>query len=126
LERLGIRDTTNLIVVSDHGMAEVARSQAIDLKRLLSGLDTVALQWSGTAAGFAVALGERETALTRLAGPRVDAASSFEIWREIVSPTRCARRGPVVRPKLDGCTVGHCGFDRKVKKAGYWGGQRPS
>jgi predicted AlkP superfamily pyrophosphatase or phosphodiesterase len=37
LERLGIRDTTNLIVVSDHGMAEVGRSQAIDLKGLLSG-----------------------------------------------------------------------------------------
>jgi ectonucleotide pyrophosphatase/phosphodiesterase family member 5 len=70
LERLGIRDTTNLIVVSDHGMAEVDRSQAIDLKGLLRGLDTVALQWSGPVAGFAVAPRERETALNRLAGER--------------------------------------------------------
>jgi predicted AlkP superfamily pyrophosphatase or phosphodiesterase len=68
LERLGIRDTTNLIVVSDHGMAEVGRSQAIDLKGLLSGLDTVALQWTGSVAGFAVVPSEREAALNRVAG----------------------------------------------------------
>jgi ectonucleotide pyrophosphatase/phosphodiesterase family member 5 len=70
LERLGIRDTTDLIVVSDHGMAEVDRSQAIDLEALLRGLDTVALQWSGPVAGFAIAPSERETALNRLANER--------------------------------------------------------
>jgi ectonucleotide pyrophosphatase/phosphodiesterase family protein 5 len=70
LERLGLRGTTNLIVVSDHGMAEVGPSQAIDIKGLLSGLDTVALQWIGPVAGFAVAPSEREAALNRLAGER--------------------------------------------------------
>src|SRR5258706_3457543 len=33
--------------------------------------------------------------------PHVSAASSFEIWRKVVSPTRGVRRGQVVRPKLD-------------------------
>jgi hypothetical protein len=33
--------------------------------------------------------------------PHVSAASSFEIWRKVVSPTRDVRRGQVVRPKLD-------------------------
>src|SRR5262245_14179143 len=33
--------------------------------------------------------------------PRASAAGSFEIWRKVVSPTRGARRGQVVRPKLD-------------------------
>jgi ectonucleotide pyrophosphatase/phosphodiesterase family protein 5 len=68
LERLGIRDTTTLILVSDHGMVEVGGSQAINLKELLSGLDTVVLQWTGPVAGFAVAPNEREIALERLAG----------------------------------------------------------
>ena len=83
LERLGIRDTTNLIVVSDHGMAEVGRSQAIDLKGLLSGLDTVALQWSGAVAGFAVAPSEREIALNRLAGE-----SHMTCWPKSEIPQR--------------------------------------
>ena len=30
--------------------------------------------------------------------PRVSAAGSVEIWRKVVSPTRDARRGRVVRP----------------------------
>ncbi len=38
--------------------------------------------------------------------PHVSAASSFEIWRKVVSPTRDVRRGQVVRPKLDGRYVG--------------------
>ncbi len=83
LERLGIRDTTTLIVVSDHGMAEVGRSQSIDLNGLLSGLDTVALQWSGPVAGFVVAPSERETALNRLAGE-----SHMTCWPKSEIPQR--------------------------------------
>jgi predicted AlkP superfamily pyrophosphatase or phosphodiesterase len=83
LERLGIGGTTNLIVVSDHGMAEVGHSQAIDIKALLSGLETAALQWSGPVAGFAVAPGERETALNRLAGE-----SHMTCWPKSEIPQR--------------------------------------
>jgi predicted AlkP superfamily pyrophosphatase or phosphodiesterase len=83
LERLGIRDTTNPIVVSDHGMAEVVRSQAIDLKALLSGLGTVTLQWSGPVAGFAVGPSERETALNRVVGE-----SHMTCWPKSEIPQR--------------------------------------
>lgn len=83
LGRLGIRDTTNLIVVSDHGMAEVDPSHGIDLKGPLSGLNTVALQWSGPVAGFPVAPSERETALNRLAGE-----SHMTCWPKSEIPQR--------------------------------------
>src|SRR5882762_3392700 len=51
--------------------------------------------------------------VTYVVGPRASAAGSFEFWRKVVSPTRGARRGQVVRPKLDRSNVGYCGFDRK-------------
>jgi hypothetical protein len=35
-------------------------------------------------------------------GLHVNAAGSFEIWRKVVSPTRGARRGQVVRPNSIG------------------------
>jgi hypothetical protein len=38
------------------------------------------------------------TCVTR---PHVNAASSFEIWRKVVSPAQNVRWGQVVRPKLD-------------------------
>ena len=38
---------------------------------------------------------------TSVMRPHVSAASSFEIWRKVVSPTRNVRRSQVVRLKLD-------------------------
>jgi predicted AlkP superfamily pyrophosphatase or phosphodiesterase len=84
LERQGIRDTTTLILVSDHGMAEVGRSQAINLKELLSGLNTAVLQWTGPVAGFAVAPNEREIALGRLADQQ-----HMTCWPKSDIPQRC-------------------------------------
>src|SRR5260370_23081112 len=51
--------------------------------------------------------------VTYVVGPRASAAGSFEFWRKVVSPPRAARRGQVVRPKLDRSNVGYCGVDRK-------------
>ena len=51
--------------------------------------------------------------VTCVVRPRASAAGSFEFWRKVVSPTRGARRGQVVRPKLDRSNVGYCGVDRK-------------
>jgi len=45
--------------------------------------------------------------------PRASAAGSVEFWGKVVSPTRGARRGQVVRPKLDRGNVGYCGCNRK-------------
>jgi hypothetical protein len=49
---------------------------------------------------------------------------SIEIWREVVSPTHSARRGQVVRPKLDALDIVHRrgfhkGYDPGQEKAGY-------
>ena len=47
-------------------------------------------------------------------GPQVNAAGSFEIWGKFVSPTRGARRGQVVRPKLDRHYMGLFQLDHKA------------
>ena len=55
---------------------------------------------------------------TSVMRPHVSAASSFEIWRKVVSPTRDLRRGQVVRPKLDCYYMGFFQLDRKAYPAG--------
>jgi len=62
--------------------------------------------------------------------PHVSAASSFEIWRKVVSPTRYARRGQVVRPKLDRRYMGLFSWAARLpgkcrEKASYLADQHP-
>jgi hypothetical protein len=62
--------------------------------------------------------------------PRVSAASSVEIWRKVVSPTRYARRGQVVRPKLDRRYMGLFSWAARLpgkcrEKASYLADQHP-
>jgi hypothetical protein len=62
--------------------------------------------------------------------PHVSAASSFEIWRKVVSPTRYARRAQVVRPKLDRRYMGLFSWAARLpgkcrEKASYLADQHP-
>jgi predicted AlkP superfamily pyrophosphatase or phosphodiesterase len=67
LDQLGLRSSTDIVVVSDHGMAGVDPSHAINLKALLDGLETARIQWTGALAGFTIDPKEQDTALSRLA-----------------------------------------------------------
>jgi predicted AlkP superfamily pyrophosphatase or phosphodiesterase len=68
LERLGLAGVANLVIVSDHGMADVVKGQVIDLKSKLAGLASARVQWTGALAGIAVSAQEQAEALQRLSG----------------------------------------------------------
>lgn len=67
LDRLGLLGSTDLVIVSDHGMAEVDRSHVIGLKSLLSGIETAKIRWTGSLAAFSIGDLEREASLSQLA-----------------------------------------------------------
>jgi ectonucleotide pyrophosphatase/phosphodiesterase family member 5 len=52
LDRLHLLSMTTIIIVSDHGMAEVTANQRIQLKNLLSSFDKPSIEWQGPLAGI--------------------------------------------------------------------------
>jgi len=52
LDRLHLLSITTIIIVSDHGMAEVSSNQRIQLKNLLSSFDKPSIEWQGPLAGI--------------------------------------------------------------------------
>ena len=52
LRRLGLRQLTDLVIVSDHGMAPVRRDGRIDLHELLAEVPRAKLRWGGAIAGI--------------------------------------------------------------------------
>jgi predicted AlkP superfamily pyrophosphatase or phosphodiesterase len=83
LDRLGLLDATDFVIVSDHGMAVAERSHVIDLKSLLAGLGTAKIRWIGPLAGFAIGAGERDASLSSLAGE-----SHMTCWPKAAIPER--------------------------------------
>ena len=83
LDRLGLRDQTDLVIVADHGMAEVDPAHAIALQGLLSGLATAKIQWIGAVAGISVGAQEREAALKQFASE-----THMSCWRKAAMPER--------------------------------------
>lgn len=55
LEAIGIYERTTLIVVSDHGMANVSAERRIDTSDELAAVPSAKLLWDGALAGFSVA-----------------------------------------------------------------------
>ena len=52
LDRLHLLPTTTILIVSDHGMAEVPSNQRIQLKSLLTSFDKPSIEWQGPLAGI--------------------------------------------------------------------------
>jgi len=52
LDRLHLMPITTIIIVSDHGMAEVPPNQRIQLKSLLTSFDKPSIEWQGPLAGI--------------------------------------------------------------------------
>ena len=83
LERLGLKGVANLIIVSDHGMANTSPEKIIDLSKLFPELNTKEIVWTGSFAGI------------ELKDPDVDAflqragqAPNMECWRKSEIPAR--------------------------------------
>lgn len=66
LARLDLAAVTDLVVVSDHGMAKLLPGQVIDLKSLLAPFPSARVQWTGPLSGFVIAEAERGAALAAL------------------------------------------------------------
>lgn len=81
LQVRGLGSVTDLVIVSDHGMATVPAGQVIDLKALLGDIAGVRVQWNGPVGGVAVPTEEQQNALTRLA-----ASSNMTCWRKSEIP----------------------------------------
>lgn len=83
LDRLGLLGSTDLVIVSDHGMAEVERSHVIGLKPLLTGIETAKIRWSGAVAGFSVGGSELQASLSQLASEK-----HMNCWPKSAMPGR--------------------------------------
>ncbi|HEY5972685.1 MAG TPA: ectonucleotide pyrophosphatase/phosphodiesterase [Pseudoxanthomonas sp.] len=83
LETRGLRDRVNLIVVSDHGMADIPRANTRYLDDTLSP-DSYEVSWWGTLAGIAPHPGQ-ENAVARAFRGRHE---SYECWRRSEIPQR--------------------------------------
>ncbi len=52
LRKLGLRGLTNVVIVSDHGMAPVPAENVVNLSPLLEGIPAAKIRWFGTFAGI--------------------------------------------------------------------------
>lgn len=75
LQLLGLDDATTLIVVSDHGMAEVSLERQINVSQHLAPFETAKIVWSGALAGF-IASEDEAPALTAA----LDAHAHLRCW----------------------------------------------
>lgn len=83
LEAHGLLRNTDLIVVSDHGMAKVAPGHAIATEDMVSAADA-ALVSDGQSVGFAPTPGHERRAEAKLLGPH----PQYDCWRKSELPAR--------------------------------------
>ena len=83
LERLNLKSVTNIVVVSDHGMAETNSDRVINLSELSPNLKPKDIVWTGAFAGVDVKgsdAGEILQAFSKM--------SNMECWRKAALPAR--------------------------------------
>jgi predicted AlkP superfamily pyrophosphatase or phosphodiesterase len=83
LQRAGVRDSTDIVIVSDHGIAEVPDGQAIATEDMVDPEDA-ALVTSGQVIGFRPLPGREQAAERRLLGRH----AQYECWRRHELPPR--------------------------------------
>jgi predicted AlkP superfamily pyrophosphatase or phosphodiesterase len=83
LSTRGLRDRVNLVVVSDHGMAPVPASQALNIDTLVDAADATYVS-TGEVLGIVPRAGREAAAESRLLGRH----GHFECWRRSEMPVR--------------------------------------
>ncbi|WP_115047420.1 ectonucleotide pyrophosphatase/phosphodiesterase [Xanthomonas arboricola] len=83
MQRDGTRERTNIVVVSDHGMAEVPPGQAISVNDMAAP-DIATAVTDGQVIGFAPLPGQQARAEARLLG----AHAQYDCWRKAALPAR--------------------------------------
>jgi predicted AlkP superfamily pyrophosphatase or phosphodiesterase len=66
LRTLGLAEKTTLIIISDHGMAQIAPDRAVDLSTYVKELGSVRIQWTGPLAGFDANVTDKPILFSRL------------------------------------------------------------
>lgn len=85
LEARGLKDTTNLVIVSDHGMAPISDEKIISLDGMIAP-DLVHTVWTGTFAGLSPLPGHEAEVEAALIGPHAHG----ECWTKETLPERFA------------------------------------
>ena len=124
LGRMNLKDSTTLVVVSDHGMMKVPNNQGLDLTAALKPFGTASLNWSGPIAGIDVSAAEEKAVLQELAKqdhlqcwPKNEFPERFHFGhhRRIPKVLCLAQPGWSVDSKNHGYTsVGQHGFDNVI------------
>jgi len=83
LEKLHLRSVTNLVIVSDHGMANTSPDKVIALSDLLPNLLPAATIWTGAFGGIEMDLSQADAALAAL-----KKAENMSCWRKSGIPAR--------------------------------------
>jgi len=83
LAERGLRDSVNLVIVSDHGMAPVPASHALNMETLVDPADAGYVS-TGEVLGFVPLAGREATAEKQLLGRH----EHFECWRKSEMPAR--------------------------------------
>ena len=109
LAQRGLLDAVNLVIVSDHGLAEVPAGHAIAVEDMVD-LDDVDVRSTGQSVGFAPKRGHAVAAERRLLG----AHAQYDCWRKAELPARWHYgRNPRVPPIV--CQM-HEGWDAVFRK----------
>ena len=83
LEKLHLRSVTNLVLVSDHGMANTSPDKVIVLSDLAPDLPPAAIIWSGSFGGIEIEPSKADATLALL-----KRADHMECWRKSGIPAR--------------------------------------
>lgn len=81
IEKLHLRDVTNIVIVSDHGMADTSLEKVIDLSELSPELNARDVVWTGAFAGVEASPAAAQKALQKL-----KAAPNMDCWRKSEIP----------------------------------------
>lgn len=83
LEELGLTAVTSVVIVSDHGMAEVKNDHVINLKSLLNDYPDAELRWTGAYGGIEAKAEDVEAILNALSSQ-----PHLSCWKKALLPKR--------------------------------------
>jgi predicted AlkP superfamily pyrophosphatase or phosphodiesterase len=112
LDRLGLRDRTDLVIVSDHGMSEQSTAQVIFLEDLMA-VSQVRVDSTGPVGGVRPKPGT-VTAAELAASIRAKAPPQLQVWLRDETPARFHFRGNPRIPDVVLLADDHWNFESRV------------